>query len=215
MTGAEMTCAIGIVAHESRLIEAWDLMLGSQASFLSVDDGSMGPSWNHYTVWSHLASEPTEWSLVLEDDAELCDGFLEQLEAVLAVAPSDVVSLYLGTGYPKAWQDFIAHVDSDPAHWGIAHSLIHGVAVAMRTHLVPDMVKWIAGYGNDFPVDEAIGEYCRAHATQVAYTRPSIVDHKDAPSVIDHTADGGRELPRRAWHFGTRQAWNKTSVTIL
>jgi hypothetical protein len=218
MVEAQVSVSIGVVAHQDRLIDAWDLAHVTCASFLSVDNGDLGVSGNHSKVWHYLAAEPSDWSVVLEDDAIVCDGFLEQLNMVLAVAPSDIVGLYLGTSYPPAWQQFIEHVQPDPSHWAMAVNLIHGVGTCVRSRLVPDMCKWIDGFSSDYPVDAAISEWARAHGIQIGYTRPSLVNHKDGPTLIDptkRTVDTEvRDKPRRAWQFGTRDDWSTSTVNL-
>lgn len=211
-----MTAVVGVVGHHKRLVQAWDMAHDVQASILSIDRGEWGPSLNHYLVWTQLAASAAtaEWCVVLEDDAEPVKGFREQLDMVLAVAPSDIVGLYLGTGYPPAWQTFIEGVQREPVHWIQTHHLLHGVATAMRTELVQQMCEWISGYDNAIPVDDAITEWARAHAFTVSYTKPSIVDHKDGETLVEHPDGGGRLLPRRAWEFGSREFWNRSAVWI-
>lgn len=223
-----MTVAVGVVAHHTRLVKAWDMAQLVQASFLSVDHGAWGSTANHLKVWRHLVTDyltamdrcPREpfagvpqWLVVLEDDAVPCEDFRHQLDAALASAPGDIVGLYLGTGYPTAWQDFIKHAELDPAHWTQTHSLLHGVATAIRTELVPSMLEWV-GAQRDQPIDEAITQWARAHAHVVSYTRPSIIDHADWPTLINHPDMEERENPRHAWQFGTRENWKSTTVWI-
>lgn len=214
-----MSTAIGVVGHRERMVGAWELAQAVDASYLSIDQGEWGSTRNHLKVWTHLAADHVagrwspQWLVVLEDDAVPCNDFREQLDAALASAPSDVVGLYLGTGYPTAWQDFIQHVQNDPAHWTQTHSLLHGVGTAIRAELVPSMLEWVGNVGSR-PIDDAITEWVRSKAQVVSYTRPSLVDHHDWPTLINHPDQEGRENPRRAWQFGTRPDWKSTTVWI-
>lgn len=203
---------IGVVGDMRRNRQAYILATGCDAKVLSLDEGILGCTKNHIKVWTKLLQHGGNWGVVLEDDAAPCEDFLDQLAAVLANPPCDVVSLYLGRSYPRAWQRFIKKALIDPdAHWITSTHVLHGVGLAIRMHLVEDMLRFIgnmAAAEQDWPIDEQITHWCRLRGHAVAYTRPSIVDHGDGESLVEHRDGAGRELPRHAWEFGTREKWN-------
>lgn len=208
--------AIGIVAHPDRELMA--LSLGDQvnAQVIRFDDEEMGCEWNHRKTWENVARLDREWSVVLEDDAIPVPGFLHQLEQALAVAPTEVVSLYLGRAKPGISQRPIrALVDAGvDTPWIIAPRLLHAVGVAIRTPLVPRMLGWVGvSPAVLYPIDRAISHWCMSNKHSVGYTWPSLVDHADAQSTIPGNGDGvgGRHvvLNRRvAWRTGTRTHWH-------
>jgi GR25 family glycosyltransferase involved in LPS biosynthesis len=209
--------AIGIVADMRRQAESWDLSNKVGAELLCYDDGYLGCNANHIRVWTKMVAHDTDWIVVLEDDAVPCDGFRDRLAAALADPPADVVSLYLGRSYPKAWQRFIrSAIKRDPnAHWLMSSHVLHGVGLAIRSHLVRDMLTFVGNMAPTeaiWPVDEQITHWCRMRGYRVAYTRPSLVDHADGESLIRTRNDGDvRELPRTAWEFGSRDVWDRLS----
>lgn len=204
---------IGIVGHVDRLTRVEALADTVGADYVSVDDGTLGCEGNHRKVRARLAQSDDDWSIVLEDDAVPCDDFIAQLDQVLAVAPTPIVGLYLGRSNPPAWQGFIGHIQHDPAHWAICSHLLHGVGTAIHTDLVPDMLGHI--HGMAYPIDDAITDWARAKHLMVGYTRPSLVDHADEPTLIASRYDGGRrDQPRTAWAHGTRACWNRTTVSL-
>ncbi|WP_110883941.1 glycosyltransferase family 25 protein [Mycolicibacterium sphagni] len=208
-----MSVAVGVVAHTARLTQALALLLSVGPDWVSVDDGELGCTGNHLTVWAALLERRADWLVVVEDDAVPCDDFREQLEHALAVAPTDIVGLYLGRTYPVAGQMDIAHVRNDPAHWALSTQLRHAVGTAMRAELVDDMLH---STDRGLPIDEAITQWAKARGHLVGYTRPSLLNHADTAPLITARADGApRDSgPRTAWAHGGRPAWNSTTVAL-
>lgn len=213
--------AIGIVADMRRQSEAWDLSKKVGAELLCYDDGYLGCNANHIRVWTKMVAHDSKWTVVLEDDALPCDAFRDHLAASLSDPPTEVVSFYLGRNYPKAWQRFIrTKIKSSPdAHWFVSTHVLSTVGLAVRSHLIPDMMRFIGNLTETeqlWPIDEQITQWCRMRGYRVGYTRPSLVEHADGPSLIANRADGDtRQLPRVAWEFGTRDAWDRMSFEEL
>lgn len=181
------------------------------AGHVSIDDGTLGCDYNHVAVQRHLAELPSAWSVVLEDDAVVADSFRSQLGMVLAAAPCDVVSLYLGRSRPPQYQRHIAQALSgaDEAHWLVGSRLLHAVGYAIRTELLPSLASFIS----PLPADARISAWA-ADVSPIGYCLPSIVDHRDGPTVARHP-DGHRRTPGRvAWNFGHRSEWRSTSVVL-
>lgn len=204
-----------VVAHEARIIAATELAT-SLGAVITIDDGSLGAEANHLRAWQATQIADGDWALVLEDDAQPVPGFLEQAEHALAVSPAPIVSFYLGRGKPKTWQhriaQAIAQADQAQAHWIDTHFLLHAVAVAMRTELRED---WLATAPTlDFPIDQRLSEWARMRGHRIAYTLPSLVEHADWPTLIDHRDRQPRTEGRIAWRTGTRRTWNRTAVMI-
>jgi hypothetical protein len=206
---------IGVVADMRRQQQAWALSNSVGATVLSYDDGTMGCTRNHIKVWTKVLQHGGDWGVVLEDDAMPCEGFKEQLHAALDAAPADIVGLYLGTGYPRAWQRFIKKAMASDAHYIMSSHVLHGVGTAIRMHLVPDMLRFVgnmSGAQQNWPIDEQITHWARLRGHRTCYTKPSIVEHADGESLLVHPdAEGrgssGRELARHAWEFGERDTW--------
>lgn len=209
------TIKIGVVAHTARMSHAQTLSDKVDATVVSFDDGMLGAQRNHIKVWTNLVQHGADWLVVLEDDAVPVDDFRYQLRQALINAPTDIVSLYLGTGYPKAWQRFIKKAVTEGSKAGanyiVSTHLLHGVGTAIRYDLAQDMLrmlKWMNQDQRQWPLDEQITDWARRRGHKIAYTKPSLVNHMDGPSTIKHPDGDGRELPRHAWEVGTRHTWN-------
>lgn len=214
---------IGVVAHTARMSYADALANKVDAQFISFDDGMLGATKNHIKVWTNLLAQGADWLVVLEDDAVPVDDFRYQVTQALINAPTEIVGLYLGTGYPKAWQRFIKKGLADAkaypdANYLVSSHILHGVGTAIKASLVDDMLRmvgWMSPEEKKWPVDEQITHWARMRAHKVCYTVPSLVDHLDGPSTISDRHDGDdRESPRKAWQFGTRHRWVNTSVEM-
>lgn len=208
---------IAVVTHPRRYDDALDLAEKLNAT-ISMDDISMGAARNHERAWTWLKDSPEPWSLVLEDDAVVCSDFLEQVKLSLAHAPSPIVSFYLGRGRPPHWQDRIARVIAREEHWIISTEMLHGVAVAIRTELIPDLLTWIT---DQEPVDEAMSDFAQQNHLEIAYSHPSLVDHRDHGTLMDvHPTRHPDPDPvrrneiRRAWVLGTRPDWNNSAIAM-
>jgi hypothetical protein len=201
---------------------ARDLSRSVGAQHISLDDGSLGCEGNHRDVWSWLcdnATDATGWSVVLEDDAQPINGFRDALHAALAVAPSPIVSLYLGRERPPYAQDRIANAvvrAGSQASWILAPRTWSAVGVAVLNDCVADLVEYLERDPRKRrPIDETIGRWAVARGHVVAHTWPSLVDHADVTPVITERADRQpRERPRKAWRVGRREEWTAAAVAV-
>lgn len=224
-----MTFSIGIVAHHSRHERASRLAEAVGAEVVAVDhDGRVGAGVNHEYCYRWLSETTTApWCVILEDDAVPVKEFRTQLARVLAAAPTDLVSLYLGRFRPPQWQPSIAQVIVRDENFLQATELLHHVAVAIRTPLIPGLLAHLAANQryrrNKMAIDEAVGVWSRKNSILVSYCHPSIVNHDAGlPTVITrhvsrHRHDTG-ERPatelRQAWAFGSRTTWQPTIARI-
>lgn len=210
---------VGVVAHESRLPQATQLAERVAAEVLSVDDHNLrlGCEANHRRVWQALAHCGSEWAVVLEDDAQPVDDFRDQLSAALAVAPAPYVSLYLGKGFPRHWQQRIretVETAGPDVCWAVTSGwMLHAVGIAVRTELVPGMLNHLEQVIG-VPVDQAIGQHARNTKHQVAYAVPSLVDHADTPTIHVHQDGQPRTPGRKAWTVGKRPQWNSNTIVM-
>lgn len=215
--------SVGVVAHRKRRERAERLAEVTNATIVAIDEGGVGAGFNHEVCYRWLAQEGSSWSVILEDDACPVIGFTEQLTAVLSCAPSPLVSLYLGRSRPPHAQIPIARVIAADHHYLMCDELLHHVAVAVRTELIGGILDHLAAsaayQAGQLPIDEAVGQAARERGHPISYSQPSLVDHAQIPTLIEHHpsghhADRGKRPlnprhPRRAWTFGTRPHWDR------
>lgn len=204
---------IGVVGHVLRREQAETLAESVGADVLWIDDGTLGCEGNHRRVQVDLSELPSSWSVILEDDALPVPGFREQLADALIHAPTPIVSLYLGKMKPAHWQQRIKtalhHAAKEGASWIVSSHLIHAVGYAIKTDLLPSLLK----HPTELPADQHIGHFARSYGHLVSYATPSLVDHADLPTTVTHS-DGPRRPGRKAWTVGPREQWTSQAVTM-
>lgn len=216
-----MTFSIAIVAHPSRSTIAHALGAAVQADLMSWDSTRIGCEANHLQAWEYLAECGTDWGVALEDDVYVVRYFRDQLRQVLEVAPSPVVSLYLGRGHPHGgesdWQNRIAAKIASDVCWLTAESLLSAQGYAIASPLIPDMLSTVRPLATDegLPIDEAISWWCQERNILVAHCRPSIVNHRDETPLIQTRKDGQpRTAERVAWLFDWRDKWDESTTHL-
>lgn len=207
--------AIGIVAHPTRSTAAKALAKQSNASLLCFDNGMVGCDRNHLDVLGHLEAFPSDYAVVLEDDAVLIADFQSQLYQCLPLAPSKVISLYLGRQRPPQFQQAIAaatvEADQQAASWIVASRMLHAVGYAIHTSVLGSLLD----FDSYLPIDEHISAWAQLHGHTVSYTWPSLVDHADVPTVVAHRDGEPRPPGRVAWRTGQRDNWTTTSTPLF
>jgi GR25 family glycosyltransferase involved in LPS biosynthesis len=209
---------IGIVGHTSRQDQIDGMATYLKPDVLSVDDGSLGCDCNHRFVWMQLESIAAEheWCLVLEDDAVLVPNFLEELKYCVDHSPEPIVSLYLGQLFPPQWQPRIRSAISQARalgrNWICTATVIHAVAVMIKgKELIAEMLK---ESDPKLPIDQSMTYWIHFANRYVAYSIPSLVNHRDGPSIAHHPDGINRQRGRVAWHFGVPARWDTGVVTM-
>jgi hypothetical protein len=203
---------IGVVGHLARADHARTLTKTVNADYLSLDDGTLGCDNNHHHVAAFLAELPSTWSVILEDDAQPVAQFTTQLSAALPMSPSPIVSLYLGRSRPPHWQSRIRHALAaiTDESWLISTHLLHAVGYAIRTDLLPSLLS----HSSTLPSDQHISSWAKRFGHTIAYSVPSLIDHADMPTLVNHPDGAPRRKGRTAWTVGTREHWTTHTATI-
>jgi hypothetical protein len=203
-----MIVSIMVMAHATRHMQAEHLAASLEAG-ISMDNGNLGETANGDRAWSGHDRD-SDWALTLQEDALPIDGFLDHARAALEHAPPTAVSFYVGTGRPRQplVKAAIATADSIGASWLQCVTLLWGVAVAMPTAHIDPFLAWAKD--SDLVYDRRIGAYWQHLGIPVRYTWPSLVDHADGPTLLDHHP----RSPRKAWRVGIPSQWQGEAVSI-
>jgi GR25 family glycosyltransferase involved in LPS biosynthesis len=199
-----LAISIGVISDTRRKDMGVRLADLVDADFLSVDDGSLGCTQNHARAWQRHATNPAEWNLNLEDDAVPVEQFRDQLDKALEVAPTPIVSLYLGGGYIGDYLTgaLLDNASAIGAHWAVAHgAILHAVALAVRKEILAPMTEYL-GTQTD-AVDSMLSTWALSNSYEIGYSIPSLVDHADEKSLVTKY----RRSPRKAFLTGRRDEW--------
>lgn len=163
-----------------------------------------------------------EWHLVVQDDAVLAPDFIPGIEAALAAVPSGhPVAFYTGRVRPSA--QFVERLVVTATHLGRSWLEFNGpwwgVAVAVPTAAIPDMIDWgdqntqIANY------DKRMARYFALQGVSCWYSLPSLVDHRveGNPSLVPGR---GNTPSRTAFRFIGDQSpldvdWNTPACSAV
>lgn len=173
-----------------------------------VLDFDQQPTINHARAWEATLDLPDEWCLVVEDDVVPAANLLKNLPTIEANTPTNIVSLYLGKGWPKYPQHDLSQIfaynrgdspekspyNRDLPAWIVADKIMSHVALLVRRDLVPGLARSM----RDRPLsacDVAADLWCRRKREPVAYCVPSPVNHADQASTVTDR------------HLGERTAW--------
>lgn len=116
--------------------------------------------------WAWCAADPTATHhLVLEDDAQLCDGFLSHVESAIAREPAACLSLFRGA------RDC-------------------SVATIMPVPIIAEWLTWVRESPRGVRLlphhDYLIAAGMRDLGVRRLFAEPSLVEHRAFPSLLEH-----------------------------
>lgn len=193
-----MKLSVSIMAHPDRQQSVHRLLAGLNALDTPVSWDDKGPaSGNADRVWRNaraaweLADPDSDWHLLLQDDAVPCADLVEGLSMALEHVPSTtaIVSCYLGQGrrVPPRWARMAQRADETGAVWVRAQKLMWGVAIAIPTRYLGEMIAY-ADRRQGIPDDMRVAGWAERTRREVWYTWPSLVDHAPVESLTKHRA---------------------------
>jgi hypothetical protein len=126
--------------------------------------------------------------LVVQDDAVVPRDLLAGLEAALVyVPPEAAVSLYLGRVRPFASTVTKAVQKAGTAvSWIVMRDLFWGVGVVLPTGIIERLVATQDRATSILEYDRRISRWLVGMNVPVWYSWPSMVDHADGESLVDH-----------------------------
>lgn len=161
-----------------------------------VCDWDMYGAISGHVMALEWAAQQEDRVVVLEDDAQPVAGFHGLSTEVLGAYPNDLVSLYLGTGYPDGYQPHIQVEVESGASIVELRNLIHGVCYSIPNGMEASVISKM---DKTLPADFSIGRaWVSLTDRPVIYPLPSLVDHEDSQRVEQ---TGSRLLPRKAWRL--------------
>jgi len=153
---------------------------------------------------SMLAFEPdSTHHLVVQDDALLCDDLIPAMKVALRYVPDNPVALYAGAVRPRAVEveRRMQLARGSSVNWFQMEGPWWGVAIAVPTKFIPEMVKYCDGLTAIDNYDMRLSRYFGARRIKCFYTVPSLVNHRigrEEPSLVPGR---GNMSGRVAKHF--------------
>lgn len=173
-----------IMAHPARKDMVADLLTELPAdTYISWDAHRVEMDTARRALSFH--DESSDWHLVIQDDAVLCNNFMHHAEEALArVKPNNPVSFYLGRPMPHGNEmtRAVAVAQQEERSWIVTRGPMWGVCVAYPTKMLTEFLE--AAPDEDLPYDEVASEFFWSKRIECWYTLPSLADHRDEPSLL-------------------------------
>jgi len=188
-----MKLSISVMAHPSRerCFPYLKERLGDVP--FSIDDGR-GLWENCKAAWK-LHDPTADYHVVIQDDAVICDNFIEKAMQMIDRPGEFAYSFYWGHRYRASFQPrnrsgiekgFI--IDSMP-HWGIA--------LCIPTKYIDEMIEFCDKLTGIPQADERIARFLIHKKISVYFPIPSLIDHR----WWEHSLVGNKGSKRKALKF--------------
>jgi hypothetical protein len=155
--------------------------------------------------------------MVIQDDAVLCRDLPAGVEQALRFTPRDcVVGLYLGR--TKAWKPVWMRAQrvQPNLRWVRMQDLMWGVGVVVPTHLIDEIVEIGDGIPEIPNYDSRISAACMKMGIPIWYPWPSMVSHRQSPSLVEGRGWRGRYAYRFLGENASalRYSWDGPAVDV-
>jgi len=186
-----------IMAHEKRqaYIPYLKNILGNVPVSLDDNKQKLGTWGNCRRAWQ-MVDPLSDYGIVIQDDAILSGNFLKRVQTFVKQHPSETYQLFVGDR-----ADIRKYNLLDSNKTSFKSDLRWGVAIGIKTELIPEMIEFADKYPDTYPDDSRIKQWAGSKKYKTTYPNPSLVDHRISPSLIQ----GVNNLDRYALNFPERQ----------
>lgn len=139
--------------------------------------------------------------LVVQDDAIICRDLVAGVEKALAHAPAKTpLCLYCGRvrPYRTLVEQLVERADHGRASWLTMTGLHWGVGIVLPVEFIDPMIAWADQRPDIANYDRRISRWLDHQNIRTWYPWPSLVDHRDSPSLVPGRGSAGRRAHRFA-----------------
>jgi len=181
-----MKLSVSIMAHPRRQEMVEELLKQLPATQVAWDtDNNV---WHTCRAAWQLHDKSADYHVVIQDDSILCEDFLARATAILKTLE-----------HPKAVCFFIG--DKATRYGGVSFTtrkIYNEVAICLPVSHIEPMIAFCDKMGST--TDRDIERYCKRNKLSVHYPIPSLVEHRDSPSLY-------REIYKKPPPTTARQAY--------
>lgn len=167
-----------------KMIEDYKKELGGNLD-ITYDDRENGGN-AYYTIRKALLSpinEDTTHLLVLPDDMQLCNNFLEKLEFIVNKFPKKIISLY------PCFCNSLGHIYNTPYHRVV---ILAAGGLVFPVQIIKEMIEWIDNcytkytrLSSDTLIDDvAIQAWAKDYSVDMITIIPALVQHIGDNSLL-------------------------------
>lgn len=178
-----MNLSVSVMAHPARaefFPELWE-RLGNVPCAVDVNEEGAYPTSRR--AWE-MHDPEADYHCVIQDDALVCRDFYARLAPYLRTLGDRAMQLYVGQSRAAMFRKHRGRpfVETERLWWGVAIVLPTGRVAAMledtKSHEAADREAWGTRRS-----DSRIARYLRRQGVRVRYPLPSLVGHRDVPSI--------------------------------
>ena len=156
------------------MLTARDIIFDSRSSQNQSFCYEVSMAWERFDV-SNLSG----WSMLIQEDCEICDGFIDIVGQIMTAHPNTVFSFF-----PYYYMDKTVTVDKDNPFWEA--EIVSGCCIAVPNKYIDEMVQYMRRQKHlSCGEDLVIGWFAHENKIPILTTIPAIIQHIGDVSVID------------------------------
>jgi hypothetical protein len=190
---------VAIMAHKRRASFVPELLAKLDRSATVVWD-ERDDRWDtgrrSLLAYRQAEDQPSHW-MVVQDDAVIPRDLVAGVEKALEYVPVAPLCLYAGRVRP--FRQLVQHMVNQTTggtSWLSMNQLHWGVGIVMPVELIDACVEWGDARPEIPNYDRRISRWCQHERLTVYYPWPSLVDHRDSPSLVPGRGSSGRRAHR-------------------
>lgn len=184
---------LAITAVPARARMAEELHARFPGATMFMDDVCTGAWRNIQQAWERPIPEGVTHRLVIEEDTDPCENFLEGVQAAIEARPNEFIGFYAGG-------QMLLEAQRQGLSWVEYHGRAWGPAMCVPTNILPGMLDWIERRFNaKYPsCDMRFLQWLIAHKRPFFATAPSLVQHR-ADAIPTTPTDDPNALRQSYW----------------
>lgn len=156
------------------MLTAGDIIFDSRSSQNQSFCYEVSMAWEWFDV-SNLSG----WSMLIQEDCEICDGFIDIVGQIMTAHPNTIFSFF-----PYYYMDKTVTVDKDNPFWEA--EIVSGCCVAVPNKYICEMIQYMRRQKHlSCGEDLVIGWFAHENKIPILTTIPAIIQHIGDVSVID------------------------------
>lgn len=192
-----MKVSVVVMAHPRREAFVPSILEALDAPAVVVWD-TMDSLWQTGRT-ALLAADPTsDYAVILQDDSIPCRDLVAGLELALPHVPDgSPVGLYVGRQRPmrSKFERAIAAAEQASDSWVVYDGPLWGVGVVLPTDAIEETVDHCDRMATK-SYDHRLYRHFTSLGLPCYYTHPSLVEHRNSPSLVPGRASAGRVAHR-------------------
>ena len=202
----KITISVAMMAHPRRAEQVEQILSEIDRRDVDVVWDQCSSRWDTGKRAMLAYDQSCSHHAVIQDDVLVCRDLFAGLAKALAHVPGDVpICGYVGRVRPYAELVTKASATAQKigASWLTMHCLNWGPLIVVPTAAIPEMIAYSDRLVDIANYDRRLSRYWELSARRpIWYTWPSVVDHRDGPSLVPGRTgtDCGHKHPSRIAH---------------